>query len=296
MSRPTVLTTGGTGRIGPRVVRALQDRGYEVVNVSRSGSGDVADVTITADVTDAGETYGALATADADAVVHLGMRSSPVGAPGYVTFESNALSSYHVLEAAGALGIETVCLASSLSALGAGFEPDPVDVEYLPVDEQHPLSPSTPYGLGKQALEVTADGFARRADGPGTIASLRFAWVTDEATLREAVLEPDRSLAGVREAGSLHEERNTLFSYVHVDDAAEFVCRAVEADFEGHERFFVSGPDTTLETPTEAVIADLFPDVERRTAFEGHESLLDTAKADRLLGWSPSRSWRALRR
>ncbi len=292
---PTVVTTGGTGRIGPTVIRALQDRGYRVVNISRSGSGDVADSTIQANVNDAGETYGAFATADPDAVLHMGMRSSPTGAPGYVTFESNVLSTYHVLEAASALDVETVCLSSSLSALGAGFEPDPVSVEYLPVDERHPLSPSTSYGLGKQVLEVTGDGVARRNEGPETIASLRFAWVTDEAAMRESFVDADRTLADLRDAGSFHEERNTLFSYVHVDDAAELVCRAVDADFEGHEPFFVSGPDTTLETPTAEVVEDVFPEADRGREFEGHESLISTEKAERLLGWSPERSWRELR-
>ncbi len=54
-------------------------------------------------MTDAGEAYGAFATADADAIVHLGMLSTPDHDPGHVVFESNAMSTYNVLQAAEAL-------------------------------------------------------------------------------------------------------------------------------------------------------------------------------------------------
>lgn len=65
-----------------------------------------------------------------------------------MTFEGDAMSAYHVLEAAASLGVDTVALASSPSALGAGSEDDPVDVRYLPVDEKHPLTPTNPCGIG----------------------------------------------------------------------------------------------------------------------------------------------------
>lgn len=295
MSASTVAVTGGTGRIGPAVVRALREAGYRVVNCSRSGGGDAADASLRADVTDAGEAYGAFATADADAVVHLGMLSEPGGDPGYVVYESNVMSTYNVLEAAESLEIDTVVLASSMSALGASFEPDPVRLSYLPVDEAHPTTPSNPYGLGKEVMEVTADGFARRPNGPTTVASLRFPWMPSEAEMRETFVDADRSLAGVREAGHFHTARNTLFAYLSRDDAADAVRRAVEADFEGHERFWLAAADTSAEEETAAVVREAYPEVETRTSFSEFESLVSTEKARRLLGWVPERSWRELR-
>lgn len=294
MPPKTVAVTGGTGRIGPTVVNALRDAGYRVVNCSRSG-GSVGDANLRADMTDAGEAYGAFATADADAVVHLGMLSEPGHDPGYVVYESNAMSTYNVLEAAESLGIDTVVLASSMSALGASFEPGPVNLSYLPVDEDHPLTPSNPYGLGKQTLEVTADGFARRPDGPTTIASFRFPWMPTEAQMRETFLDADRRLAALHQSENFKTVRNTLFSYLAQADAADAVRRAVEANFEGHERFWVAADDTTAEMETAELVAEEYPDVETKTTFEGYESLVSTEKARRLLGWEPEVSWRDLR-
>ncbi|MFB6090259.1 MAG: NAD-dependent epimerase/dehydratase family protein [Halobellus sp.] len=295
MGESTVAVTGGTGRIGSTVVEALREAGREVVNISRRGGSDVADRNVRADATDAGDLYGALATAGADAVVHLGTLSTPGGDPGHVVFESNAVSTYLVLEAAEALGVDIVVLASSLSAMGGGFEPGPARIDALPVDESHRLTPSTSYGIGKQTLEVVADGFARRPDGPETIVSLRFPWMPSESEMRAELVEPDRSLSAIRERGDFHVARNTLFAYLHRGDAADLVRRCVEASFSGHERFWAAADDTTTATPTAEVAARVYPEAETRRTFEGHESLIDTARAEEKLDWTPARSWRDLR-
>ncbi|WP_276272564.1 NAD-dependent epimerase/dehydratase family protein [Haloarcula litorea] len=295
----TIAVTGGNGRVGRAVLEHLVERGYRTVNLSRGSREESHSQTyLTTDLLDAGEVYGSLAKSDPDAVVHLGMIPTPESTPGYRTFESNAMSTYHVLEAAGGVGVETVALASSLSAIGGGFEPDPITVDSLPVDEGHRLTPSTPYGLGKQTLETVADGFARREHGaPRTIASLRFPWVVDDDLARETFVEGDRTLDGLRAADELRGQRNTLFTYVHVSDVADLVRRSVEAAFEGHERLWVSAPDTSLETATEAVVGELFPEADVRDGFPEteHAPLVDTAKAERLLGWEPTWSWRTLR-
>lgn len=294
----TVAVTGGNGRVGGYVLDHLHEEGYRTVNLSRGKRDEqVADAYLTTDLLDAGEVYGSLARSDADAVVHLGMIPTPDRTPGFRTYESNAMSSYHVLEAAGELGIDTVVLASSFSAVGGGFEPEPVTVDYLPLDEAHRLTPSTPYGLGKQTLEIAADGFARRpADRPRTIVSLRFPWVVDDDLAREAFVEADRTLAGLRAADDFHTQRNTLFTYVHESDAVDLVRRAVEADVDGHERLWVSAPDTSAETPTAEIATAVFPDADHREALDAdtYAPLVDTSKAEELLGWEPTWSWRQL--
>jgi nucleoside-diphosphate-sugar epimerase len=291
----TVAVTGGNGEVGRAVLDHLGDHGYRTVNLNRGKRGEaIADAYFTTDLTDAGETYGSLARSDADAVVHLGMIPTPDRTPEYVTFESNAMSTYHVLEAAASLGIDTVALASSLSALGAGFEDDPVDVRYLPVDEEHPLAPTNPYGIGKQVLEVVADGFGRADGPPTTISSIRFPWVTSDEAMRETFAAADRSLDALREAGVFHTARNTLFTYLSIDDAARVVRRAVEADFGGHERFFAVADDTTAALPTAGVVERLYDDADIRSSLSGHESLISNEKAGEVLGWTAERSWREL--
>jgi nucleoside-diphosphate-sugar epimerase len=288
----TVAVTGGNGQIGSALLSALAERGYRTVNLSRGArEEEVADRYLRTDLLDPDEVSGSLSRADPDAVAHFGTIPRPDATPGHVTFRSNAETPYHVLEAAQALDIETVVLASSLSAMGAGFE-DEVSVEYLPVDETHPLTPSNPYGLGKQVSEVVADGFGRREGAPTTISSLRFPLVTSDEHLRTVFAEADRSPEAVREAGFFEKARKTLFAYLHLADAARLALRALEADFEGHEAFFGSAPDTTIDAPS-ARLADCY-DAEVRTSFEDTESLLDASKAETMLDWSAERSWRNL--
>jgi len=296
----SVAVTGGNGRVGQHVLEHLTAAGYRTVNLSRGKRDEThADAYVETDLLDAGEVYGALATADPDAVVHLGMIPTPDHTPGYRTYESNVMSSYHVLEATGELGVDTVALASSFSAIGGGFEPDPITVDYLPIDEAHRLTPSNPYAMGKQALEIAADGFARRStDAPGTITSLRLPWVVDDDLARETFAEADRTLAGLRNSEHFPTQRNTLCGYVHTTDAVRLVERAVEASFDGHERVWVSAPDTSAETPSAELAAELYPDADYRGPTADDESpyaaLIDTTKAERLLDWEPTWSWRQL--
>lgn len=294
----TIAVTGGNGRVGQTVLEHLSDRGYRTANLSRGKPEESrSDTYLTTDLLDAGEVYGSVAKSDADAVVHLGMLPTPTSTPEYRTFESNAMSTYHILEAANALGVESVALASSFSALGGGFEPAAITVDTLPVDEHHRLTPSTPYGIGKQTLETVADGFGRRTDGHlRTITSLRFPWVVDDEMARETFVKTDRTLAGLRSAGTFHGQRNTLFTYAHQSDVADLVRRSIEATFDGHERVWVSAPDTSVETPTDRVVSELFPDADVRDGFPEteHASLVDYSKAKQLFGWEPTWSWRQL--
>lgn len=286
----TVAVTGGNGKIGTAILRELVDAGYHAVNVARGKRREeVSEEYRRTDLLDAGEVYGSLAAAGADAVVHMGTINTPVSNPGYRTFESNAMSTYHVLEAATELGLEAVCLPSSINVLGGVFQAAPMAVEYLPVDESHPVTPRDPYAIGKHAIEVTADGFGRLPEAP-QVASLRYPWVATDDELRDRFVEADRTLGADRpDVGG----RDDLFSYLHIEDGARIARLAVETDLDGHERFWAVAPDTTMETPTADLLAE-YPDARRRREFTGTEAVVDTAKATDLLGWTPERSWREL--
>jgi nucleoside-diphosphate-sugar epimerase len=290
MSVRTVAVTGGNGRIGGAILAELADD-YRTANLARGKRREeVSDAYLTTDLTDAGEVYGSLARSCADAVVHMGTIPSPLSHPGYVTYESNVATAYHVLEAATELGLEAVVLPSSVNAMGAAFQEAPMAVDYLPVDEAHPLTPRDPYAVAKHAMEVTADGFGRLPDAP-RIASLRYPWVREESVLRE-LADEDRTAAGVDVATD--PGRDELYTYLHLADAATAARAAVEADFDGHEVVWTVASDTTLAVPSATVAAEAYPDAEIREPLEGHEALVTTAKAESLLGWTPEHTWREL--
>ena len=294
MSISTVAVTGGNGKIGSATLAHLSDRGYETVNVARGKRREeVSDVYLTTDLLDAGETYGSLAKSGADAIIHMGTIPDPYSNQDYRVYESNVMSGAYVLEAADALGVESVCLASSVNAIGSEHQERPADVRYLPVDEAHPRSPDDAYGIAKHALEVTADGFGRRPSTTLTIASLRYPWVTTEAEMREHFLDVDRSLDALADVHPA-TGRDVLFSYLAIDDAARMARKAIEAEYGGHEVFWAVAGDTTAAAPTTAVIEEFYPDAELRESFDTHGGLFDLSKARELLDWEPRRSWRDL--
>lgn len=296
-----IAVTGGSGLIGTAVIERLNEAGYHTISLDRDGryrtsseaaAEEAADEFYSVDLMDAGEVYGSLARSGADAVIHLGTITNPVCNPGYVTYGSNVMTSYHVLEAANELGMEAACLASSINVVGAGFQEQPMDVRYLPMDESHPLTPRDPYALGKHSMEVTADGFARLESNLRTISSVRFPTVETPAGLRERYAQQDRTIHGIRAAET--PDRDVLFSYVALSDAADLVKRTIESDHTGHERFWAVASDTTAAVESEELSQEFYPDVERPRSLTEYESLISNDKAEEVLGWQPSVSWRDL--
>ena len=291
MSIERVAVTGGNGKIGGAILSELTGRGYETVNVGRGDRREsVADDYRSADLVDADATADALAASDADAVVHMGTIPSPVDHPGHVTFESNAMSAYHVLNAAADLGFEAVVLPSSINVMGADYQDAPTEVSYLPVDEDHPLTPRDPYALGKQTTEALGEGFARRSEMP-QIASLRYPWVATSEQLRSKFTARNRSLASL---GQAPKSRSTLFSYLHIADAATIARRAIEADFDGHEAFWAVAADTNAAVTSARLVEAFYEEATVRGNLNGNDALISIEKARSMLDWTPEYSWRDL--
>ena len=294
MTLDTIAVTGGNGKIGSAILEHLGEHGYETVNVSRGKRREeVSDTYVTTDLLDAGETYGALAKTGVDAVIHMGTIPDPYGNPDFRVYESNVMSAAHVLEAADALGLESVCLASSINAMGSEHQDRRADVRYVPLDEAHPRTPGDPYGIAKHAMEVTADGFGRRPTTDLTISSLRYPWVTTDEEMDEYFVEPDRSLDALHDVHPA-TGREVLFSYLAIADSASIARKAVEADYDGHEVFWAVAGDTTADATTAEVVETFYPAADLREPPAGHEAIVDLSKAKELLGWEPEYSWRDL--
>ena len=147
-----VLVTGGSGRIGRFAVRDLAAAGHDVTSVDVAPTGEPGCRHLRADLTDAGQVYQALAAARAEAVVHLGAWANAGVVPHTRTYGDNVQGTYNVFQACADLGVRRVISASSQQAYGADAAP-PL---YVPIDEDHPLRPSNPYGLSKAAGEQAA--------------------------------------------------------------------------------------------------------------------------------------------
>jgi nucleoside-diphosphate-sugar epimerase len=135
----TIAVTGGNGKIGKAILRELQARDYHAVNLARGKRReDVSDSYLTTDLLNPGKVYGSIARSNADAVIHMGTIPHSDNHPGWKTYESNVMSTYHVLEATTELGLDSACVASSINAMGYDFGTGNTAVEYLPISYGSP--------------------------------------------------------------------------------------------------------------------------------------------------------------
>jgi nucleoside-diphosphate-sugar epimerase len=274
-----IVVTGGSGLAGRAVVERLVAHGDDVVNadiVPRDGPAPFRRV----DLGDLGQVFGGLR--GADAVVHFGAIPRPTFDVPEVVFRTNAMGTFNVLEAASALGIARVVIASSVSTLGFPFNERPLSPEYVPIDEAHPLRPQDAYALSKLVGEELASGFARR--GRVTVASLRFPWIHTPETFAAQV----RPMWGDPAAGA-----SNLWSYIDSRDVAEATRLALTADIPEHDAFFVAAPDSFMPIPSRELVAEHYPTTTIREGLTGHAYLLDSAKVERVLGFRPVYSWRS---
>lgn len=153
------LVTGGAGFIGSNLVRALVTRGDSVVVLDNFTTGYSSNLeglpirVVRGDVRDSSTVREAMR--GCDPVFHLG---ASVGSPRSIEnpvadAEINVLGTVNVLEAARAFGVRRIVFASSAGIFGA--------LKHLPIREDHPAEPDTPYGASKLAAEKLCLAYAR---------------------------------------------------------------------------------------------------------------------------------------
>lgn len=282
-----VVVTGGSGRAGNYIIAELAANGYEVYNADivppESGSPSESAQYWRIDVTDYGEVLNALA--GADAVIHMAAIPAPNMDPEHKVFRINMTADWNVLEASEIHGIERICMASSINAVGAGWGAKLYMPDYLPVDENHPTRVEDAYSQSKWLGEQMGEAFVRRRPGKVQIASMRFHALWDPKTAKDHIESGNRTDTGGRRAMG-------FWSWVGRHDAARACRLSIEKEFGGHEAFFINASDTVLDIPTMNAIGAVYPDVEIREPLPGFRSPISTKKGEELLGWIPVESWR----
>ncbi|MDW8084197.1 MAG: NAD-dependent epimerase/dehydratase family protein [Candidatus Caldarchaeum sp.] len=150
-----ILVTGSQGFVGRHLTEYLRTNEYEVVAADLADGGDLKlDVTVFQDVLTAVEKTGV------DAVVHLAAVADipeSIKDP-HKCFSVNVGGTLSVLEACRRTNVKRVVVFSSANYYGA-----PVKV---PVTEDDPPSPRTPYDYSKVALENIVWSYYRNHDVP----------------------------------------------------------------------------------------------------------------------------------
>lgn len=275
-----VVVTGGSGLAGRYVVYDLVQHGEDVLSVDRVAPQEEVTSYRRADLEELGQVYSCLA--GADAVVHLAAIPRPQYDPPEVVFRTNTMITYNVFEVALNLGIPRVIYVSSVSVLGFPFNYTPLSPHYVPIDEQHPKVPQDPYALSKKFGEDLGDAFVQRSAGFLSVVSLRFPWIHTPETFNEQIAPLD---------DNSDDAVANLWSYIDARDVAQACRLALGADVAGHEKFFLSAPNTFAETSTETLVRRHYPETEIRAELDGTQTLITTEKAQQALDFAAEYTW-----
>ncbi len=153
-----VLIAGGAGYIGSHTVRLFQQRGIPVVVVDNLSTGHRDAVTcdfVQADLGDRAALDALFAARRPRAVVHFAAKAyvgESVGDPAKY-YRENVVATFTLLEAMRAAGCGEIVFSSTCATYG-----NPVRV---PIDEDHPQNPISPYGRTKLHIEHMLEDYSR---------------------------------------------------------------------------------------------------------------------------------------
>jgi UDP-glucose 4-epimerase len=284
------LVTGGAGFIGSHVVDRLLAAGHAVDVVDNLATGRRERVPAAArlhvcDLRDS-RLDAVLAAAQPAVVVHIAAQAAVSRSVADPRFDAsvNVLGTIGLLEACRRAGVGRVIYTSTG---GAAYG----DTDVLPTPEDHPLRPSSPYGVSKITAERYLECWAGLTGGRPLTLRLANVYGPRQDPAGEAgviAIFTSRLLSGA--PCVVNGDGEQTRDYVYVGDVADAVARAVaSAEVTG---------TANIGTGAETTVNELYRQLARLTgvprpavhgpakAGEQRRSLLDAARAKSLLGWS----------
>lgn len=155
MTRKRILITGGAGFIGSHLAEDFVKNGYSVKIIDDFSSGNVNNIRELFNYKNFKIVRGSItnkelvtkATSGVDVIFHLAAQihvDRSIIEPRH-TFEVNTLGTLNILDAALENDIQLVVYASTSEVYGSA--------KYVPMDEDHPLNPASPYAASKAAAD-----------------------------------------------------------------------------------------------------------------------------------------------
>ncbi len=142
-----ILVTGGAGYVGSHCTKELQRRGYEVVVLDNLSEGYRAAVQsehfVKADLLDREALNRTFNEYSIDAVMHFAglIRVGESVDDPQIYYQNNVLGTLNLLQTMREHGIDRMIFSSSAAVYG--------DPETIPIPEDHPKRPKSPYGKTK---------------------------------------------------------------------------------------------------------------------------------------------------
>jgi UDP-glucose 4-epimerase len=290
------LVTGGAGFIGSHVVEHLVDAGHDVSVLDNLSTGSVDNIPPgvafhRADITDRKALDEIFALERPELICHLAAQTDVRRSINDPVFDavSNVIGSINVIDSGLNHGMVRMLYANSGGAIYGD-----VDQRNLPVSEDAPIAPLSPYGVSKYAVEQYLGSYSRVHDFAYTSLRLPNVYGPRQDPLGEA------GVIAIFLGKMLANEPVIVFGdglnsrdYTHVSDIADAFLRCVSLP--GQHTF-------NLGTGVGTTVLEIAEHLSRITGYERSpqhapsrsgevaESRLNASRAARDLGWKPSLS------
>lgn len=243
-----VLVTGGAGYIGSHVVRALGEKGYDVLTYDNFSSGNkwavlYGDIVV-ADLSDKYAIREVIHEFKPDAVMHF---AASIVVPESVEdplkyYRNNTVNTINLLDVMKEEAVSRFIFSSTAAVYGI---PDSI-----PVNEDMPMNPINPYGTSKMMIELFLRDIAV-ASSDFRYVSLRYfnvAGADKDCRIGQAYKESTHLITRALKTAKGEFEKLQIFGtdyttpdgtcirdYIHVDDLADAHLRALEYLLENGE-------------------------------------------------------------
>lgn len=302
-----VLVTGGSGKIGTRLMELLRKSNYEVIDFDirppKSGTYEFIEGSIL------DRKAVEKATRGVDVVIHLAAYPMEEVIPGYPEgWDLNCTGTFNVFEFSVRNKVKKVVFASSICAVGLiTWITSDHAIMYFPVDEEHPCNPESIYGASKLIAEQLAYMYSRRSNTSFIGFRIATVWFDgpsggpDEDTkslIEDFVKNPasilDKSFPYPNVTS--HALKDLAWQYVGVWDVAEAFKLAIEKESNKLNIYNIGATDTCSEWDSLKIAQFFYPSVPIRNPeiflIDKKRTLWDVSKAQRELGFRPKFNWR----
>jgi len=289
-----ILVTGGCGFVGSHLVDKLVDRGYDIVVVDNLSSGKKEFLNpkarlIVEDIKNAENIEKIFQEEKPAYVIHTAaqvMLRKSIEEPLFDAM-TNIIGTINVLEACRKNKVKKIVYTST----GGARYGNP---KYLPVDENHPLEPSAPYGISKH----TAEHYVKAYSDLYGLDYLIFCFGNvygprdDPKCKRVTALFSDLIIRG--EQPIIFGDGGQTRDFLYVIDLAEFIANSIEKN-PTHKLFNLANGEQTS-------VNEIFCELKKISAYAGEakhieaikgevrDIVLDTTLAQKELGWKPKTS------
>ncbi len=292
-----VLVTGGAGWLGAAVVRRLAARGDQVVVLDNFQAGAPANLEglgsnvqlIPGDITDLSGLLLVIKAHRIQRIVHAAAIVSVVSslaAPSHVT-RVNIEGTLNVLEAMRLFDVERTVHISSEETYG--------DFRYEPIDEEHPLAPTAPYGITKVASEHL--GRFYRAQHKTDFINIRTSWVYGPGLPRQRI--PRNLIEAALEKRPLHLPRggDARIDHTYLADCVDGILLALDHPSHPYDVYNIGSGQSWTTTEMVGIVRELVPGADLSVGPGSHwftdqmaapkKGALDITRARTVLGYQP---------